>query len=425
MFAVGQTMSVRVEKPAAGGRMIARADGQVLLVSGAIPGEQVSVRVERVGRGVAYAETIAVDEPSPDRRPSARDPLCGGCLYSHIDYPRQLQIKALVIEDAFTRIGRVELSHRVDVAASPEDGYRMRARLHMKNGTPGFFREGTHVICPARDTRQLLPATCDATDRLVAGLRSLGMSDAGQLEIAENIDATERAIHLSTPVAVTRSALAGLASYEGITGLTVSSGERGGGGALVSGDPHVGDRIEIEGRTVTLRRHVQAFFQANRYLLSRLVAHVVGPIEPGDRVVDLYAGVGLFALASAEIRGASVVAVEGDRVGAVDLAENAAAVGHGHVEPVHQAVEAYVRHERVAPAVLIVDPPRTGMSKEAVEGAIGLGARTVTYVSCDVATLARDARRFVDAGYRIERVDGFDLFPNTPHVETVVRFARG
>src|SRR5215510_10479172 len=128
MLTPGDILSLTIDKPAAGGRMIARADGQVVLVSGAIPGERVRARVERTGKGVAFAETLAVDEPSPDRRQPFVDPQCGGNLFGHIAYPRQLAIKSQVIGDAFARIGHVALPSPVSVVASPEDGYRMRAR---------------------------------------------------------------------------------------------------------------------------------------------------------------------------------------------------------------------------------------------------------------------------------------------------------
>ena len=125
--------------------------------------------IERVGKGVAYAAVTAVDESSADRREAAGDPLCGGCLYAHIAYPRQLGLKSLVIADAFARIGRIDLPAPVSVAASPEDGYRMRARLHVRRGLVGFFREGTHELCDARQTGQLLPETVDVA-RISLGL---------------------------------------------------------------------------------------------------------------------------------------------------------------------------------------------------------------------------------------------------------------
>src|SRR5262245_46472222 len=198
MIAVGATRPLLIEKPAVGGRMIARADGQIVLVSGAIPGERVHARIERVTKSVGYAETIAVDEASPDRRQPFTDLACGGSLYAHIAYPRQLAIKAQVIADAFARIGHLTLPAPVAVAASPEEGYRMRARLHVRGRRLGFFREGTHEVCDARETRQLLPATCDVLDRVSAALRSVGADAVREIELSENIDAAQRAVHFET-----------------------------------------------------------------------------------------------------------------------------------------------------------------------------------------------------------------------------------
>ena len=153
MLTPGQIVSLGVDKPAAGGRMIARLDGQIVFVSGAIPGESVRARVERVAKNVGYAESIEIEQPSPDRRPFP-DPPCGGCLYGHIAYPRQLALKSAIIDDAFRRIGRLP-APAIAVAPSPEDGYRMRARFHVRGRRLGFFREGTHEACDARQTRQL------------------------------------------------------------------------------------------------------------------------------------------------------------------------------------------------------------------------------------------------------------------------------
>jgi 23S rRNA (uracil1939-C5)-methyltransferase len=423
MVTPGQLVKLRIEKPAAGGRMIARADGQVVLVGGTIPGERVTARVERVAKGVAYAETASIDESSPDRRDSFPDPLCGGCLYAHIAYARQLTIKAEVIADAFSRIAHIPLERPIAVVPSKDEGYRMRARLHVRGTRLGFFREGTHEVCDARGTRQLLPATCDLLDRLGAGWRSLGLDGIREIELSENIDASERVVQLDSTTPVDASSLGpGLpGNFAGLTGLTLGGPQAA--VAEVMGTPTVSDILSISGKDIAWRRHVLAFFQGNRYLLGDLVAHVVDRIEPASRVIDLYAGGGLFSVASAVVRGARVTAVEGDRIAASDLKANAAQAG-GLVEAVHQAVETFAFGTRDRFDTLILDPPRTGMSKEAMAGAVSLRARQIVYVSCDVATLARDARRLVDGGYQLRRIDAFDMFPNTPHVETVAEFGR-
>ena len=432
MVSTGDILQLTIDKPAAGGRMIARADRLVVLVSGAIPGEQVRAKIERMGKGVAYAAAIDIEQPSRDRRQTSTDPLCGGCLYAHVAYPRQLELKAQVIADAFARIGRIGLPAAVQVAPSPEEGYRMRARLHVRGRAIGFFREGTHEVCDARQTKQLLPATSETLDRLVAAMHSLASgSDLGvrEIELAENVDASHRVVYLdvaTAPGVIPARSLEKLAGTDGLTGLAAPG--------MVYGDIHVTDEIEVEGHApVAFRRHVLAFFQGNRYLVSQLAAHVVEQVPIGGDVVDLYAGVGVFAVTAATVRGARVTAVEGDRVAAADLSANAA-VTNGAVVAIHQSVEEFIggdlRGSRLGPdrdhqgPTLIVDPPRTGLSREALDGICRRQAPRIVYVSCDVATLARDARRLVDTDYALTRVDAFDLFPNTPHVETVAVFQR-
>ena len=418
----GEILTLRIEKPAAGGWMIARAGSQVILVSGAVPGERAVVSIDRIGKGVAYGHVTTLEESSPDRRAPVVDPACGGSLYAHIAYPRQLGIKSQVIGDALTRIGRIAWTDPIAVAASPEGGYRMRSRLHVRDRRIGFFCEGTHALCDARATRQLLPETSDVIDELARRL-SAATGTRGELELSENVDATHRVLHFESTASADRRTWAEMTAGLKLTGVTLSDPSGRGRPALIAGDPHVTDVFDLSGREVRLRRHVQAFFQGNRFLLRDLVAHVIDQIGVGDEVIDLYAGAGLFSVSAAMVRGARVVAVEGDRFGAADLAANVAQTG-GAVDAVHQSVEVFLARQRGAPSVLIVDPPRTGMSKEALTGAIRLNARTVVYVSCDVATLARDTRRFAENGYAIQSISGFDLFPNTPHVETVVVMKR-
>jgi 23S rRNA (uracil1939-C5)-methyltransferase len=459
MLSPNQTLELNIEKAAAGGRMLARSNGLVVLVAGAIPGERVTARVERVSKGVAFAEAVSVDAPSPDRRAPFDDPLCGGCVYSHIAYPRQLEIKAAVITDAFTRIGRLELPGRIGVAGSPEDGYRMRARLHVRGSRVGFFREGSHELCNPRTTRQLLPATCDALERLMAAMRSLGIDVVRAIELSENVDASDRAVYLDAASEIDARAIATLAGTDGFTGMTSAFGVHGRAhvvdrlvlqephepqGLTLVSDPRLRPGVKLAGltpvsdpvsdpengkATVALRRHVLAFFQGNRHLLRTLVTHVVDQVRADGAVLDLYAGVGLFSVSAAIARGGRVTAVEGDRHAAADLTANAAESGRSIVA-VHQSVEDFLGSVRLEPddrpSTVIVDPPRTGLSKDALDGVLRLRASRLVYVSCDVATLARDARRIADAGerYAIARADAFDLFPNTPHVETVVVFDR-
>jgi 23S rRNA (uracil1939-C5)-methyltransferase len=425
MMSVGSLVSLRIDKPAAGGRMIARLNGQIVLVGGAIPGELVTARIERVAKGVAFADTVSVEEPSPDRRQPSADPACGGNLYAHIDYTRQLAIKADVIADGLARIGRVIVPAPVAVAASPGSGYRMRARLHVQQGRIGFFREGSRQLCDPRATGQLLATTCDVLETLGDACRAHQFNQVREIELAENRDASQRVVHLDSAVTLRHEPAAALGRIAGLTGLTVAQpGVQDGAPSVgvVSGVPHVTDILPLIKGPVTLKRHVLAFFQANRYLLAGLVDHVAGLVGSSSRVIDLYAGVGLFAVALARTTAATVVAVESDRQAALDLETNAAA--SGGIEVVHRTVESFLGRRRPAPDVAIVDPPRTGLSAEALTGLLALAAPRVVYVSCDIATMARDVRGLVTGGYTVGRIDAFDLFPNTPHVETVMVLSR-
>jgi tRNA/tmRNA/rRNA uracil-C5-methylase (TrmA/RlmC/RlmD family) len=172
-----------------------------------------------------------------------------------------------------------------------------------------------------------------------------------------------------------------------------------------------------------LQRHASSFFQANRFLLPHLVSAVARQVGDGP-VVDLYAGVGLFAVTLAACGHEGIVAIEGDPSSAHDLRINAQPFG-ARVRVEHTSVEEYLAgaparaHAAAAGATLIVDPPRTGMSREALAAIIGLRAARVLYVSCDVATLARDLRRLLDHGYVLAHLEAFDLFPNTAHIESL------
>ena len=416
-----QEIELVAEKAASGGRMIARHDGEVVLVSGAIPGERVRARITRAEKRVAFAETIAVLEPSPDRRDAA-DPACGGCLYAFMRYERQLLLKRDIIRDAFTRIGKLPIGE-VDVLASPETGYRMRARFHVRDGRPGFYREGTHVLCDPRQTGQLSEASVDAVEATVAAMQAQGHQILG-LELSENLAADQRAVHLDlrggkpSADALDRAVAAG-----GLTGCTARGHDTT---AYTAGDPIVSDPLSAltGGRAADghLQRHPESFFQANRVLLAEMVTSVLDAAPEGN-VLDLYAGVGLFAVAFAATGRGRIIAVEGDPVSGRDLQRNAAPY-YEQLRVSRNSVEAYLAGRSGSVDTIVVDPPRTGMSKEAAEAIARLGAGRIVYVSCDAPTMARDARRLLDAGYRLESLRAFDLFPNTPHVETLGVFGR-
>ena len=414
--------------------MLARHDGQVVLVWGAIPGERVQARIERVGRGVLFAETAEVLDPSADRREAGGDWRCGGNVFAHVAYRRQTALKAEIIRDTLGRIGHVWLSGPPTVVASPERGYRMRSRLHARGRRLGFVLEGTHRLCDAGPTGQLSRETLAWMSGAEHIMAREGLSGLAGVDVSESVDGDQRVCHLHLAAGTDAAPFASLVEAGHVTGLSAVRADRVGVEQLM-GASSVTDVVTMAGGdvacTVSLRHDVRAFFQGNRFLIEPLVRHVVGRV-PHAPVVDLYAGVGLFGLTLAAAGRQDVTLVEGDPVSGTDLAFNAAPYGPGVT--VHRlSVETFLTRDAspvasaghdVGATTVIVDPPRTGISRDALMGLVRARPAHLVYVSCDVATLARDARVLIDGGYTLDEITGIDLFPNTAHVETVARFAR-
>ena len=418
-------VDLTIDRPVAGGRMLARLDGQVVLVSGTMPGERVRARIIRAPRGVWQAEVVEIVEASASRRPPPVDSECGGLSFAHIAPDEQRRLKGEIVADAFRRIARVTLDQVPAVAASPEHGYRLRARLHVRNGRAGFFRVGTHELCDAGATGQLLPDGLDATQRWLADLGDAAAAIEA-VHVVENVAASMRLLHVEPVATLDAGRLSQAPLPDGVSGITMQSGAR-----IV---PVIGQRTVVDTAEALFRgdapidnavqwtRRAASFFQSNRFLVGPLARRVLD-LAAGDRVIDLYSGVGLFAVTLAAA-GAQVLAVEGDASSGADLEANARAfktrlrVERGSVE---SAVAARLNPP---PDAIVLDPPRTGVSDRALRGIIGWHAARLVYVSCDPATLARDAARLLAAGYSLTSIEGFDLFPNTAHIETVAVFDR-
>jgi 23S rRNA (uracil1939-C5)-methyltransferase len=421
-----QRLTLTVERPVAGGRMLARHDGRVVLVSGTLPGETVVARVESVSKKVILAAAIDVLDASPDRRTPHCDPACGGSLYAHITIERQRRLKGEVVADAFRRIGRLPLDAPVVVAPSPEQAYRLRGRLHVQRRRAGFFLERSHRLCDAGRTAQFRDDTMTAVARL---LEALG-GDADGCEsilVGENVAASERVLHLEPGEGRDLGHLStSTPPVDGVTGLTTVARGRM---VLLAGDGRVTDTTrDLCGDTdllpadVAWTRTAASFFQGNRFLTGTLLQQVLRHVR-GTRVLDLYAGVGLFSIGMAA-RGARVTAVEGDEIAVADLDRNSARWG-ARITTRQSSVEAALMTVAAGQFdTVVIDPPRTGASPEVVAGLVTLETPRLVYVSCDPATLARDAALLITGGYQPSSIEAFDLFPNTPHVETLVVFDR-
>lgn len=417
-------LELDIERPVAGGDMLARHDGRIVFVSGAIPGERVRARVIRRRGGVTWAETREVLEASPDRREPGADPRCGGRAYAHVAYPRQLALKADVIADAFRRLARRPLDAVVPVLGSPEAAYRVRARLHVSQRRLGFLREGTHQWCDAAATGQLSSAALEAIDGFALATGD-GLLACDSVLLSEDTGGAGRVLVCTLRQGAALEGWIGRPLTPGVTGVVVLTTR---GHFLAAGADRLIERsrawaasAETGVPDVTWARRGASFFQGNRFLVGPLLERVLNAAQ-GDRFIDLYAGVGLFAIPMAA-RGQRGLAVEGDEFSSGDLSANAQAwsdrlrVQAGAVEGVTGAAE------MPEADVVVVDPPRTGLSPEAADGLLRWGAPRVVYVSCDVPTLARDAARLFAGGYELTSIEAFDMFPGTPHVECLAVFA--
>ena len=423
----GDSFEVVIEKGVYRGLGLARHQGQVVLVPRALPGDRLRVRVESVERGFLRARTDEMLAPGAGRRPSPC-PLadrCGGCSYQELDYAAQLSLKEAVLRESLAR-ARVSWEGPIPVAGSPEEGWRTRASLHLEaRGDAlllGLHEEGTHRVVDVPRCLQLSEPMTRAARGLLDALKQQPRRARAirHVDLAESVDGRNLVMGLETELDVKGAvALSGLAAaVPGLTGFGAMAGE-GRSRRLLSlhGDPHVLSTVA----GTTFRAHVRSFFQSNRFLVEPLTAAVLELLPSGGSVLDLYAGVGLFALPLAR-RAERVRAVEVNPMAVEDARWNAEQAGARNLEmrrgDVREALELWPPEagERV-----VLDPPRTGAGAEVVRLLAGRRPAAVVYVSCDPATLARDLKLFESEGYRPDVVRGFDLFPDTFHLETVVR----
>lgn len=425
-LAPGDVTAVEIEKGVYRGLGLARVAGQVVFVPRGLPGERLRVRVVAAERGYLRAEPLEVLASAPGRRPSPCPyvPRCGGCTYQELDYPAQLALKQAILLESLRRAG-LEWSAPLEVRPSPEQGWRMRAALHFEAGPParlGLHEEGSRRVVDLERCLQLSPAMNRAARGLLAALGDLGprARRVRGVELCESPDGARLVAALETDLDVPGAAgLAPLAArLPWLSGLGVlSPAPRGGRYVPLHGEPFV----EAQVLGLTLRCHVRSFFQANRFLVEDL-ARRVRELAAGDGpVLDLFAGVGLFALPLAAA-GASVRGLEINPTAVDDAGANARRAGLRRARFERVDVRAgLARRPARARERVILDPPRTGAGLELVRAVAARRPLCVVYVSCDPPTLGRDLKGFSEQGYVVDALEAFDLFPDTFHLEAVAR----
>jgi 23S rRNA (uracil1939-C5)-methyltransferase len=420
---------VTIESVAAGGDGVGHLpDGRVVFVSLTAPGDRVRVRIEedRARFARASLETLISDGPS---RCEPRCPVfgsCGGCAWQHIRYEDQLEAKRRILADALARIGGFDLSEAPVIHPSPEPyHYRARTRVLVRGGLLGYRRRRSHRLCAIESCPILAPPVDDLLHRiaeepeswLTSGARPVG--DKLRVALGEQPEEEWELCAGSRGEARSwRIPQEPPAECDGRPQRAESSRSSHVDTSLREGPP-----VTIALKAGPLQVSPGVFMQANALLWQDLVDAVVAQAASGaddarGRLIELFAGAGFFTLSLAS-HFSHVIAVESDARAVRDLTANLEVAGLAHVDVVAEPVDSALCYQWGSPDCVVLDPPRTGLSRDAVRRLAELDARRIVYLSCDPATLARDLRLLCDErpSYRLIHTSAFDLFPQTPHVE--------
>jgi 23S rRNA (uracil1939-C5)-methyltransferase len=433
------TEPVAIEKPIYGGAFLARVEGKAVFVPLTLPGEQVLIHVTDDKGAYATAEADAIVTPSPQRTmPACRHfGACGGCHYQHASYPAQIAFKQAILRETLTRAG-VNPPEQITVLAAETEAhswaYRNRLRLAFSaDGTPGYRGRRSHAVVPIAECPIAAPAlvSSPAIFADIARRHSPSLRPT-ELSLFTNADETSMLATVFTsgaaPEQFDEFASAVAEEISALKGVDLVSEGRG-SDRNQSRQPRTVARwgqesISYRAAGFDYRVDHGAFFQVNRWLVDGLVAQVCANYR-GQLAWDLFAGVGLFAR-QLTARFASVVAVESAPPAVASLEENlrgrtGSAVRSSTLDFLRQKSKP---RAAVAPDLIVVDPPRTGLGPEITTLLGAIAAPALVYVSCDPATLARDLRALLATGYSLHSVTLADLFPHTYHLETVVHLRR-
>ena len=420
----GDRVELSVEKAVYRGLGLGRIDGQVVFLPRGLPGDRWRARIAARERGYLRAAPEALLVPGPGRRPSPCPfvPDCGGCCYQELGYDEQLRLKESVLRESLRRAG-APFEGAIGVHGSPESGWRTRATFHAEvvegSVRVGLRGEGSRRVVALARCLQVSDAMNGVLEALRGGLaeRPALAARIEDVLLAEGRSGGGVVVALAGRLtAVDASEAMPLADAPGLAGFGLRVGPREGGGfMLLRGSSHVTSRV-LE---TSLRAHVLSFFQGNRFLVEPLAAHVRALLPEGGTLLDLYAGVGLFALTHGP-RAERVVGIESGATAVADAEFNAEYAGQRNV----RFVEGDVARSLATLAAdsgerIILDPPRTGAGTDVVRAIAERKPLAIAYVSCDPPTLGRDLRAFSEHGYRLERLDAFDLFPDSFHLESV------
>ncbi|HKR14113.1 MAG TPA: class I SAM-dependent RNA methyltransferase [Pyrinomonadaceae bacterium] len=380
-------MEITIERILPGGMGLGHAEGKTVLVSLAAPGDHLRVHVEREQGNVLFASVVEILTPSPVRvePPCPYFGRCGGCDFQQLAYDAQLAAKTAIIRDCLQRIARLDEAPEVVVHPSPHNWhYRVRAtwQIDQEQQQIGYYERGSRRVCDVAECAVLMPRLQQTLERVRATEWSEFPPELKHLDVV----AGEDGVSLAPPFAEFDT-----------------------------------NELSLRVGNEVYHYNAEAFFQINPALLPELIEFALRDAG-GETALDLYCGVGLFTLPLAR-RFAKVVGVEANPVATRFARRNLDHAGLTNARVITGNVAGGIRNVRSADFVLL-DPPRAGAESVVIKQILDLHPARISYVSCDPATLARDLKKLIAGGYAIESLAGFDLFPQTHHVETVVLLRR-
>jgi 23S rRNA (uracil1939-C5)-methyltransferase len=454
----GEILSLTIDDLAFGGEGVGRADGYVVFVPGALPGDRLRVRIvqarSRFGRGVIEA----IEQPSPQRveAPCPYFGRCGGCRLQHMAYEGQLAFKAKQVADALQRLGGLAgVEVRPIIGAEETLGYRNKMEFTVARGPSRANSEQASIVVGLHEAdrydavldieRCLLQS--DRMNALLGEARGFfaerGLTvyeqDTGEgllrfLMLREGRHTGELMTNVvtSAPAVSELAPLVGRlqAREPGTTSVVMNVNPKKASVAVGVEEHLLGGRDHIRERVggLTFQVSASSFFQTNSRQADRLFELVIDSAEltGTETVYDLYSGTGAISLLLAR-RARWVYGIEVAQAAVDDAGVNAAANGISNCTFVCGEVRFVLPSliaKGVTAEVVVADPPRAGFHPKALHALITLGARRIVYVSCNPTTLARDLGELVRGGYRLDWVQPVDMFPHTPHIEAVARLER-
>ena len=425
-----------IEKLIYGGDGLAHADGNTVFVPYVLPGEQVRVNTKSRKKKLIWTELLEVTSPAKEREKAkcVHFQKCGGCHYQHIPATEQLRQKKDILRETLSRLGGISWEGPIVEHSAEPYGYRNRAQWAVRSGMPralGYFLPDSSVIVPIDECPVLSPCLAHTFSQLQEMARA-GRLPEGIQEIEAFADSADKQIALNVAFEKFPKPAAELASVfqkalpelESLLLLDQKKNrfELTGPGYLTHDAGGYKYRVS----------HL-SFFQVNRFLIEDLLQTVTANAQ-GIVALDLYSGVGFFTLPLTR-KFSKVVSVDANLAATRDLYANAEAAGVT-ITSHNEHAEEFLRKTEEKPDFVILDPPRAGLGAQAAEKLAELGAKEIVYLSCDPSTLARDLAVLTNSPRKPKEISGpghryelaemhlFDLFPQTFHIETLVRLRR-